>query len=148
MELPKAIIVDIDGTLADVEHRVHHVTKNPKDWHAFHKNLVNDTPQVWCRDLIEIYFSQGINILLLTGRGEEYLEETKKWLLKHLVPYKSLFMRGINDRREDSVVKKEIFQEHISPFYEVSFVIEDRQSVVEMWRGLGLTCLQCAKGDF
>jgi uncharacterized HAD superfamily protein len=148
MTIAKAIVVDIDGTLANVEHRVHHVKKSPKDWHAFHQNLIHDTPNEWCRDLINAYHSQGVHIILLTGRGEEYLSETKTWLERHDITYGALFMRGIDDRREDSEIKKEIFLKHVSTDYDVSFILEDRASVVRMWRELGLTCLQCAPGDF
>ena len=33
-------------------------------------------------------------------------------------------------------------------YKDIWFVLEDRQCVVDMWRGEGLTCLQVAPGDF
>jgi hypothetical protein len=63
------------------------------------------------------------------------------WIKLHL-PRKS------GDNRKDSVVKEEIFNEHIKPNFIVEFVLDDRNQVVEMWRKLGLTCLQVADGNF
>ncbi len=33
--LPSVAVFDIDGVLADVRHRLHHVAARPKDWDAF-----------------------------------------------------------------------------------------------------------------
>jgi hypothetical protein len=57
-------------------------------------------------------------------------------------------MRKKGDRREDYLVKEEIYKNHIDQIYNVMFVLEDRKQVVDMWRRLGLTCLQCAPGEF
>ena len=57
-------------------------------------------------------------------------------------------MRKDGDYRPDTVVKKEIYEREIKDKYEVLFAIDDRTQVVKTWRELGLTCLQCANGDF
>jgi hypothetical protein len=57
-------------------------------------------------------------------------------------------MRETGDRRKDSIIKKEIFDRHIRDVYNIEFVLDDRNQVVELWRSLGLTCLQVADGDF
>ncbi len=59
-----------------------------------------------------------------------------------------LFMRERNDNRPDEVVKKEIFNEHIRDNYCVSYVIDDRQKVCNMWRSLWLRCLQVDEWNF
>ena len=41
----KNVIFDIDGTIADCNHRRHHVDgSGPVDWNAFRAETVNDTP--------------------------------------------------------------------------------------------------------
>ncbi|MCR9203770.1 MAG: hypothetical protein NXH75_04270 [Halobacteriovoraceae bacterium] len=144
----KGIIVDIDGTLANVDHRLKFIHNSPKDWEAFHGSCEKDTPNDWCLDIIKALKVQGTSIVLLTGRGEEYREQTLSWLKNHNIPFDDLFMRGENDRRSDDLIKKEIYENKITPHYEISFVLEDRLSVVKMWREVGVTCLQCAWGDF
>jgi hypothetical protein len=57
-------------------------------------------------------------------------------------------MRKEGDVRKDAIVKGEIYEKNINGKYNVLFVLDDRNQMVEMWRGLGLTCLQVADGDF
>lgn len=143
----KAIIVDLDGTLCNTDHRQHHVTAKPKDWMAFYGKLNQDAPNKWCLYLID--GMRGLaEIIFVSGRPDEYYEQTKMWLEGHGLDIWPLFMRKSGDFRKDSIVKHEIYHTHIEPHYEVLFCVDDRQQVVDAWRELGLTCLQCAKGDF
>ncbi|MBC7714394.1 MAG: polynucleotide kinase [Rhizobacter sp.] len=144
----KAIIVDLDGTLCDVDHRVHHVQKHPKNWHAFNSAMDQDKSYFWCLELIAAMRTRGYKVFFVTGRDEHFREMTSAWLKKHHVEYEELYMRAKGDFREDSDVKEEIYNRSIENVAEVLFVVDDRKSVVERWRKMGLTCLQCAPGDF
>ncbi len=143
-----AIIVDLDGTLCDVEHRVHHVKQKPKNWHAFNSAMDEDKSYFWCIELIAAMKDRGYKIIFVTGRDEDYRPNTEAWLKKHLIDYDFLFMRKAKDHREDSDVKEEIYHTMIEKTAQVLFVVDDRKSVVERWRKIGLTCLQPAPGDF
>ena len=144
----KAILVDLDGTLCDCEHRVHHVRGEKKNWKAFNKLMVHDQLNHWCFELMEAMAARDYKIIFVTGRGELSRVPTENWLKKHSVKYDHLFMRGVLDIREDADVKEEIFELHIKQNYQVLFVVDDRKSVVERWRKLDLICLQCAPGNF
>ena len=144
----KAIIVDLDGTLCDVEHRVHHVQKHPKDWHAFNSAMDEDKSYFWCLELIAAMKARGYKILFVTGRDEDFRKNTEDWLKRHKVDYDALYMRRAKDFREDSDIKEEIYHSQIEKSTQVLFVVDDRKSVVARWREMGLTCLQCAPGDF
>jgi predicted secreted acid phosphatase len=146
--IDKAIIVDLDGTLCDIEHRVHHVRTKPKNWKAFNQSMDQDQPYFWCIELIAAMKSRGYKVFFVTGRDENSRDMTESWLLRHKVEFDELHMRKKSDFREDSDVKEEIYKKTIAPRAEILFVIDDRKSVVERWRKLGLTCLQCAPGDF
>ena len=148
MNKHKAIIVDLDGTLCDVEHRVHHVKAKPKNWDAFNQAMDQDQPYFWCIELIAAMKARGYKIYFVTGRGEGYQKMTSDWLALHSVDYDELYMRKNQDFREDSEVKEEIYVNEIERNSQVLFVVDDRKSVVERWRKLGLVCLQCAPGDF
>ena len=91
---------------------------------------------------------EAYKIVFITGRGESYREPTVEWMNKNKIEYDELFMRPKADRREDFEVKKELYENSIKEQYKVLFVVEDRASVVKMWRELGLVCLQCDWGDF
>ena len=143
-----AIIVDLDGTLANCDHRVHHLQGSTKDWGQFYAGLADDELNSWCKELMEAMHDKGCKILIVTGRDVRYKEETKTWLEKHNIFYHYLYMRDEDDRRSDSLIKKEIYKEEIEEKYHVVFVVDDRKSVVEMWRDIGLPCLQCDWGEF
>ena len=84
-----------------------------------------------------------------SGRDDGARDATVAWLDEHVgVRYADLLMRRAGDMRADSVVKLELFDENIRNEYNVLGVFDDRQSVVDMWRSLGLTCFQVAPGDF
>lgn len=146
--MSKSIIVDLDGTLTNVDHRVHHVRLEPKNWIAFNDLMIHDPIHFWCFELICAMKDRGYNIIFVTGRGEDYRTHTETWLSKHKVPYDQLYMRKLNDYREDNDVKEEIYKNNIKGKTQVLFVVDDRKSVVERWRKLDLVCLQCDWGDF
>lgn len=135
--LPKAIICDIDGTLAHMKDR------SPFDWSRVDQDEVDPIIKNLLDSLREDYV-----IILVSGRSEVCREETEKWLEKNNIPYDMLFMRPEGDIRKDSVIKREFFKKYIRYYYNIEFVLDDRNQVVDMWRSLGLKCLQVAEGDF
>lgn len=141
----KAIIVDLDGTLCNVKHRRHHIEN--KRWDKFYEELTNDKPNLWCLEIIRRFSLD--EIVFVSGRPDNYRAKTIEWL-RFFTNHGDckLLMRKEGDFRKDSVVKEEIYREQIKPLYDVMFCIDDRKQVVDMWRSIGLTCLQCAEGDF
>lgn len=142
--LPYCIIVDIDGTLALLGDR------NPYDAADSAGDLVNKP----IYEVVRRFYAPDNNlsiekVFIVTGRDEKYRSITKDWLDRKSIPYHSLFMRDMGDRRKDFVAKKEIYEEHIKGKYNVLFVLEDRNQVVEMYRReLKLPVLQVADGDY
>ena len=137
---PNAIIVDIDGTLALMTGR------GPYDTHRYHEDIPN--PAVF--HLLDTYTdgrSFGYTILC-SGRDETFRPQTEAWLDTHNVMYDRLLMRPAGDLRNDAIIKRELFDAHIRHEFDVKFVLDDRNRVVDMWRQLGLACLQVAPGDF
>jgi len=135
-----SVIVDIDGTIADNTHRQSVLEADPKDWDSFFLECHLDLP---IEPVVEIV--QALDklhaILIVTGRSEKYRELTKFWLKKHDIPYDELYMRKEGDYRPDHEIKEEILIE-IRKFYQPMLAIDDRQTVVDMWRRNGLVCLQ------
>lgn len=134
------VIFDIDGTLADVEHRRHFVTTKPKNWRAFSQAMVNDEP-IW--PTVHIFgalINQGHRIILASGREEPYRGITREWLINigQLGEYERLYMRKTGDYRKDDIVKEEILDKIIEDEYNPFMVFDDRPQVVRMWRRRGL----------
>lgn len=136
--LPKAVICDIDGTLAHMKDR------SPYDWSRVGEDKIDPI----IKNLLNTLKEKHIKILFVSGRDEVCRKETNEWLRENGIPHAPLFMRRENDSRQDSVVKREIFERCIRDLYDIEFVLDDRDQVVDMWRSLGLKCLQVAEGDF
>jgi predicted kinase len=176
------IILDIDGTIADLTHRREILQSKcshclgtgyqpdpnladmdincaacngkglgKKDWYKFYSLISLDTPITPIVDLVNYLREKGYRIFVVSGRpiswGDlEIGKETVAWLKKHNIFYDHIFMRQGGDGREDTIVKQEILDK--LPKNRIAYVLDDRDSVVKMWRENGLTCLQVAPGDF
>lgn len=141
-------IVDIDGTVANNEHRIHYITNGHKDWDKWHANADKDEPIAEIVELLDMAVDKGIKIILCTGRDEKCREDTERWFDVNDIPFDKLYMRERGDRRDDDIVKYELLQEIRADGYNPVLVLDDRSRVVKMWREQGLRCLQVAPGDF
>lgn len=141
--LPNALICDLDGTLCL------HNGRSPYDVDKCDTDLLN---LVTYKILWWWMESDARHIIFVSGREEKYRDKTEQWLEKHLSPtvFKNvrLYMRPTGDFRKDDLVKEELYLKNIHGKYNVGFVMDDRNRVVDMWRRNGLTCLQVAEGDF
>jgi predicted kinase len=136
--LPNAIIVDIDGTLAHMNGR------SPYDGTLVHTDTVDKVVKGLVLDAVD----RGLHILVVSGRKDDCYHLTLQWLAANDIPFDDLWMRKSDDNRDDGIVKREIYEEHIAGKFNVRYVLDDRDRVVDMWRSLGLKCLQVAPGDF
>ncbi len=154
----KLIICDIDGTIANIEHRLHYIKGPKKDWDSFTKMCVFDEPY---EDVIEILdslihgwtwdvcCSVEREFYFFSGRSEVAREATEEWLKKHIPVIREhdnknweLHMRKEGDFRNDVEVKREMIHSlNIKPD-DVLCILDDRQGVVDMWREEGFRCLQ------
>ncbi len=136
-DLPNAIIVDMDGTLAIM------CDRSPYDVSKCDQDLPNppvlETVKRW---------QQDTQILIVSGRTDDGYAKTESWLQQYGIQYQAIHMRKTGDARKDSIVKAEIYAQQIAGKYNVRFILDDRQQVVDMWRSLGLTVFQVAEGDF
>lgn len=134
----KAVIVDIDGT---VSHRT------DRDMFEYSK-VITDRPDKNVIEVVNSLWRAGYKIIFVSGRDDSCFKDTYDWLTLNCPPFVKLHMRKYGDYRKDYVVKREIYEQLIAPDYDVLCVLDDRNSVVDMWREVGLTCLQVAPGDF
>lgn len=150
----KAIIVDFDGTLYNSNERQKRCFPpgGRKDWKRWNDEAETDPPNSWCVQIVHAMRAAGTFPVFVSGRENAFREASVRWLKRNLNLVEGrdyeLFMRTTNDSRKDSIIKSEIYHGHIEPKYDIQFCVDDRQQVVDMWRSLGLTCLQCAPGNF
>jgi predicted kinase len=140
-QLPRAIVVDIDGTVAH-----HNDLRSPFEWHK----VGQDTPDEPVLNIVRT-LSNAYTIIFLSGRDESCRKETEDWLHSHysLSAPIILHMRPKGSFEKDNIVKKKLFIDNVAPTYYVEAVLDDRKQVVDMWRNeLGLKCLQVQEGNF
>lgn len=144
----KFIVVDLDGTLANIDHRVHYVRSEKPDWDAFHRACVDDAPNKWCVKLInELARAYEVRLVIVSARSKMVEVETRDWLNNHLPAFATgdveLFMlREEGDHTEDVELKMRWLKDVAGGPAAVLFAVDDRQKVVDAWRAAGVTCLQ------
>lgn len=142
----KTVIFDLDGTLADITHRLHLVTNGNRRWNEFFAMCINDIPIesiVGLYDMVGTY-SPKIGIIIVSGRSDEVRKETEAWLEASEIYYEKLIMRPAGDYTPDHILKEQILDRLLAEGHEILFTVDDRQRVVDMWRRRGITCLQVA----
>jgi hypothetical protein len=156
----KAFIFDIDGTVADGRHRQHFLSSKPKNWPAYQKGAPHDARWDGMHAIFNAlkatagydYEEGGIcgsyrtpvnhRILFVSGRSEDERLVTEDWLERNeFTGYYKLLMRPSKDYRADDIIKEEILDRDILPFYDVVAVFDDRPRVVKMWKRRGLYVL-------
>lgn len=140
-------IFDIDGTMANGDHRVHHIKKSPKDWKTYFALCAKDEPIEPVIDLIR-KLSATTTIVYASGRAWQCRMDTKKWLERLRLDPTHLYMRKEGDFRNDDILKLEFLDQIIADGFTPLMVFDDRNRVVKAWRSRGLICAQVAEGDF
>lgn len=144
----RAAIFDLDGTLFDCRHRLHHVLPGAKrDWQEFFAGIKDDLIVEPIRDLAVALAASGIRIICCSGRPEEYRAISEQMLDEAGVPFAGLYMRATGDTRPDHVIKMQLLAGIREDGFDPFIVIDDRQSVVDAWREAGLVCLQAAPSE-
>jgi hypothetical protein len=132
-------VVDVDGVLADVRHRLHFVESRPKDWQGFFAaapdDPVLDEGLETVRKLAEAY-----DVVYLSGRPERCRQDTLEWFDRHGVPAGELHLRRSGDFRPARVTKVEVL-DRLARDRPVAVLVDDDPLVCEAAREAGYDVL-------
>jgi phosphoglycolate phosphatase-like HAD superfamily hydrolase len=145
----RVVVFDIDGTIADVEHRRTWLQETPPNWERFNAEMGDDQPNQAVVELYKVLWNTGhYKMILTSGRHERSRRLTETWLTWNEIPFETIYMRGNDDNRVDHLVKEGFLAQILTEHGEIAFAVDDRDQVVAMWRRNGITCFQCAYGSF
>ncbi len=133
-------VFDIDGVLADVSHRLHHLTGRRKHWGRFFAAAEADTLLDRGRHLL-MDAAQAHAIVYLSGRPERLRRVTQRWLDRHDLPTGALLLRPNGDHRPARLLKLELMGS-VAAHGSVAFVVDDDVEVCRALRSAGFTVHQ------
>jgi phosphoglycolate phosphatase-like HAD superfamily hydrolase len=128
-ERPVAV-VDLDGVLADVRHRLRHLEGRRKDWDAFFAGIPVDEVRPEGRAVVE-RLAGDHEVVYLTGRPERTRPETQEWLERHGLPRGELIMRREGDRRPARATKPALLRRYAAAGRRVAVVVDDDPAVCD-----------------
>lgn len=134
-DLPALAVFDIDGVLADVRHRLHHLATRPKDWAAFFDAAGADPPLEQGRTLC-LQRAQDCEVVYVTGRPERCREDTLGWLARQGLPSGQLCMRADRDRRPARLAKPELLR-RLARDRVIAIVVDDDEQVCASYEDAG-----------
>ncbi|MBX7147071.1 MAG: hypothetical protein K1X44_07170 [Alphaproteobacteria bacterium] len=141
------VIFDLDGTLANIEHRIHFIQGKKRKWRDFFAACIDDKPHEAVITILQALYPL-FKIYIVSGRSDEVRKQTEDWLRLNHVPYHHLIMRKEGDHIPDTILKISWVHQGLIPKDHILCVFDDRNKVVKMWRDAGITCFQVVEGDF
>lgn len=132
-------VIDIDGVLADVRHRLHFLESRPKDWGGFFRAAPQD-PVLTTGLETAVQLSQVYDVVYLSGRPEHCRRDTQRWFVEHGVPVGELWLRPHQDRRPAREFKVERLRE-LRRRRQVAVLVDDDALVCEAARSAGFDVL-------
>jgi len=132
-------VVDLDGVVADVRHRLRHVAHRPKDWPAFFAAAAEDPLLEQGADVVH-RLAEGYDVVYLSGRPERLRAVTERWLAAHGLPPGPLRLRPPRDFRPSRVFKVEVLRE-LARDRTVGLLVDDDPGVLDAARAGGFDVL-------
>ena len=129
-------VFDIDGVLADVSHRLHHLQGPQKDWDAFFDGASGDRVLLDGLAAVRRVADLGRPMVYLSGRPERTRQITLEWFACHGFPAAHLHLRPDSDRRPARIFKPTVLAGLGGPAG-VEMVYDDDDAVVDQLRTLG-----------
>ena len=134
------MVFDVDGVLADVRHRLHHVARRPKDWDAFFAAAPDDPPLAQGVALA-VASAEDCDVVYVTGRPERCRADTLAWFDRHGLPSGELSMRAERDRRPARLAKPGLLR-RLAAGRAVALVVDDDLQACQAYEDAGYRVLR------
>lgn len=147
------VVFDLDGTLANCEHRLHHIKTKPKNWKAFFDEMHNDTVIEPIAKILDYHLEALDLVIFCTGRPETHRGKTQKWINDNLFDFLTegrlliVYMRAKNDNRPDYITKVDLLHNITYDQGKPDLWYDDRGPVVKALRENHVRVLQVADNE-
>ena len=144
--MSKIVLCDIDGTIANNDHRQHFL-EGKKDWEGFFSELINDEPIFPIINKVIEQYNAGKEIVFLTGRPERYRNVTTEWLKRYFDFEIKLLMRKNKDHKNKLIIKREIFELNFN-VKDIFLIFENDKELIAMWEDIGANIFDVNESDY
>ena len=148
---PTRYVFDLDGTLADLDHRLPFIQSENPDWESFNASVGEDKPILPVIKLLtQLDAAQNTVVEIWSGRmgDEDTRSKTMMWLATNGIrPGLLTHMRPEGNFLQDNLLKQKWLTEAIEKGQRPDMVFDDRQRLVDMWRANGIICAQVAQWE-
>jgi uncharacterized HAD superfamily protein len=128
-------VIDIDGVVADVRHRLHHLRRRPARWDRFFADAADDPVLGVGADVVR-QLAAAHRVVWLSGRPESLREVTERWLAAHDLPAGNLLLRPNGDYRPAARFKLDVVR-NLAETHGVAAALDDDPAVVDALRAAG-----------
>ncbi|HKJ75687.1 MAG TPA: hypothetical protein VKA64_00620 [Gammaproteobacteria bacterium] len=119
MSEPREIVITgLDGVLALLEHRLHHLYNEEgiKHWDRFLEACTEDMPNLPLIDRLNHARDSGVPVIILTGRSAAVRAQTEQWLARWQIGFDALWMRPADNRKPAVAFKTAVIEQHYAGY--------------------------------
>jgi hypothetical protein len=143
----RAVVVDIDGVIADAQGRQYLLEGRRGDWEAFFAACGDDPVVVEVRTLLSL-LAPELCVLLVTARPIRVQDLTLAWLHEHGLRWDLLVMRPHGEFAPAATFKRDVVFELEERGFDVALAIEDDPENRDMYVDAGVPCLYLHSGYY
>ena len=142
-----AVIVDLDGVLADASGRQQFVQGPKKNWDAFF-DACGDDPLITTNASAVSLFDPTFAVIILTSRPLRVRDKTVDWLIRNGVRWDLLVMRASGDYAEAHDFKRRAHDDLVAAGFEIRLAYDDDPRNVAMYEALGIRTIHVPSGYY
>ena len=142
-----AVVFDLDGVLANGDHRQHLLNGPKKDWKTFFSRAGDDLLIEEVASLT-VLLDPAIARVLLTARPTTIQDLTLDWLSRFSVKWDLLVMRRDGDFSPSPDAKRHAVHELRDHGFQILLALDDDRRNVDMFHAEGVRCLYIHSGYY
>lgn len=134
-------LFDLDGTIRNIDHRLHYLQREEIDWREFEEQCVYDLPIPSTINLMRRLVHGGGTVWIWTGCSDHVQKQTEVWLHRYDAPYSQLIMKP-QDSTDSAAHWKKFWLDSVIPRDRLVTCFDDDSRITLMLREQGVDVFQ------